>query len=120
VTRAHRAWVLVTLGGLGAAGQHGLGGSSGAAEEAVEVVASRRGFRPKVVNAHRDEPVRLLLSTADEEHCFALDAFRIEKRLVPGKPVTVEFTPGRVGTFPYHCCLEPDDDDLKGSLVVKE
>jgi hypothetical protein len=45
-------------------------------------VASREGFRPRVVNVRKGQPVRLLLSSADGEHCFALDAFRIEKRVV--------------------------------------
>jgi cytochrome c oxidase subunit 2 len=112
----------VLLGGFSAAAESAQrpGAYSGPADEPIEVVATRSGFRPKVVNANRGEPLRLVLSTADEEHCFALDAFRIEKRLVPGKPVTIELTPHRVGTFPYHCCLEPDDDDMKGNLVVKE
>jgi hypothetical protein len=35
-----------------------------------------------VVNVRKGQPVRLLLSSADGEHCFALDAFRIEKRVV--------------------------------------
>jgi cytochrome c oxidase subunit II len=88
----------------------------------VEVVASRAGFKPRVLNIRKGEPLRLVVRTADDEHCFALDAFRIEKRLRPGKPVSVELTPDRAGTFPFNCCLETGTaaETEKGQLVVAE
>jgi len=86
----------------------------------IEVVASRAGWKPRVLNIRKGEPLRLVVRTGDDEHCFALDAFRIEKRLRPGKPVSVELTPDRAGTFPFHCCLEPDSSAQRGKLVVAE
>ena len=91
-----------------------------AAQDSVELVASKGGFRPKAVNARKGEPLRLVLKTADDEHCFALDALRIEKRIRPGKPVTLDLTPDRVGSFPFYCCLEPDNEAMRGRLVVTE
>jgi len=95
-------------------------GSAAALQVSVEVVASRRGFRPGTVELRRGESVRLALSTADVEHCFALDAFRVEKRIVPGRTTFVEITPDRTGSFPFHCCLEPGNESLHGRLVVTE
>ena len=88
----------------------------------VELVASRAGFRPRVLDTRKGEPLRLTVRTADDEHCFALDAFRVEKRLRPGKPVSVEITPDRAGTFPFHCCLESGSaaETEKGQLIVAE
>ena len=40
------------------------------------------------------------------EHCFAIDALRIEKRIVPGRTTTLDLTPDRAGVFPFYCCLE--------------
>ena len=60
------------------------------------------------------------LVASDGEHCFAIDALRIEKRIVPGKRTLVDLVPDRAGTFPFHCCLEPDDAALRGRLVVSE
>src|SRR5262249_20858893 len=81
-----------------------------------------RGLRPRVLDTRKGEPLRLTVRTADDEHCFALDAFRVEKRLRPGKPVSVEITPDRAGTFPFHCCLESGSaaETERGELVVAE
>ena len=89
-------------------------------DETVEVVASRQGFKPRVINVRKGQAVRLLLSTSDAEHCFALDALRIEKRIVPGKATVLELTPERAGTFPFYCCLESGEaaDRENGRLVI--
>jgi heme/copper-type cytochrome/quinol oxidase subunit 2 len=90
------------------------------AQDAVEVVASRRGFRPAELKARVGDTLRLRLTSADGEHCFALDALRVEKRVVPGRPTLLELTPDRVGRFPFHCCLEAPDTPERGTLVVGE
>ena len=89
-------------------------------ESGLEIRASKRGFEPAVVNLRKGEPARLLLKADDEEHCFAVDEFRIEKRVVPGRPTTLDFTPDRAGTFTFYCCLEPDSKAMKGRLIVDE
>lgn len=98
------------------------GAGSAAPEETIELVASRQGFQPRVVNVRKGQPVRLLLSTTDGEHCFALDALRIEKRIVPGKATVLDLTPDRSGTFPFYCCLESGSaaDTENGRLVIIE
>ena len=89
-------------------------------ESGLEVRASKTGFKPAVVNVRKGEPARLVLKTSDEEHCFAVDEFRIEKRVLPGKSTILEFTPDRAGTFAFYCCLEPDSSVMKGRLIVAE
>jgi cytochrome c oxidase subunit 2 len=86
----------------------------------VKVVASRQGFRPSSLSVRKGETLRLLLSTADDEHCFALDAFRVEKRIVPGKTTVIDVTPDRIGSFPFHCCLEEGPRTIRGELRVTE
>jgi heme/copper-type cytochrome/quinol oxidase subunit 2 len=54
----------------------------------------------------KGETARFVLSSADVEHCFAIDALRIEKRIVPGRPTRFDLTPDRTGVFPFYCCLE--------------
>lgn len=95
-------------------------GAAGALQDEQELVASRGGFRPRQLRLRKGETARLLLKTADEEHCFALDAWRVEKRIVPGKATSVELTPDRAGEFPFYCCLEPENKALQGKLVVVE
>jgi heme/copper-type cytochrome/quinol oxidase subunit 2 len=97
-----------------------LAASGRAAQEGQQLVASRNGFRPAVLHLKKGEPARLRLSSADGEHCFAVDALRIEKRIAPGRTTALEFTPDRAGSFPFYCCLEPDNERLKGKIVVAE
>ncbi len=91
---------------------------AGAAE--LEVTVSSRGFKPAHIAARRGETLNVQLSSADGEHCFALDALRIEKRVLPGKRTLVEIVPDRAGTFVFHCCLEPRSEAERGRLVVSE
>lgn len=86
----------------------------------MEVVASKGGFRPRLLRLRKGESTRLVLSTADGEHCFAVDAFRIEKRIVPGRATALDLTPDRAGTFPFYCCLDPRSEPERGRLVVAE
>jgi heme/copper-type cytochrome/quinol oxidase subunit 2 len=89
-------------------------------DKGLEVSASSTGFQPAVLRLRKGEPARLVLKTADVEHCFALDDFRIEKRIVPGKATTLDFTPDKAGTYAFYCCLEPDAPAMKGKLIVAE
>ena len=61
---------------------------AGAAE--LEVTVSNRGFRPAQIALRKGETLKVVLISADQEHCFALDALRIEKRVLPGKRTPVE------------------------------
>ena len=91
---------------------------AGAAE--LEVLVSNRGWKPAQITVRKGETVKVVLSSSDREHCFALDALRIEKRVLPGKRTPVEIVADRSGTFAFHCCLEPENEALKGRLVVSE
>jgi len=89
---------------------------------ALEVTASRSGFDPAVIRAHRGETLHLRLRSRDQEHCFAVDAFRVEKRIVADRATTVDVTPDRAGTFPFYCCLESGAalEKETGKLVVAD
>jgi len=99
-----------------------LGTAVSARSETVDLSVSGSGFQPKVVNVRKGETVRLQLTSAGGEHCFALDAWRIEKRIRPGQATVVELVPDRAGTFPFYCCLESGAaaEREHGRLVVTE
>ena len=88
----------------------------------IELRVSKRGFEPSRITLRRGETVRLVLSSADGEHCFAIDVFRIEKRVVPGRPTRLDLTPDRAGVFPFYCCLESGGaaEVERGQLTVAE
>jgi heme/copper-type cytochrome/quinol oxidase subunit 2 len=88
----------------------------------VEVKVSRSGFEPARVVLRRGETTRLVISTADAEHCFAIDGLRIEKRVTSDHPTRLELTPERTGSFPFYCCVESGKqaEVERGELVVTE
>lgn len=94
--------------------------AAASAQEAVDVTVSKQGFRPATVRLRKGETVRLRLKTTDDEHCFAVDALRLEKRIQPGKVTAFELTPDKLGSYPIYCCLEPDSGAMRGRLVVSE
>jgi heme/copper-type cytochrome/quinol oxidase subunit 2 len=114
MTRAGR-WT-AALAGLA------LGPAASARAATVELVASSDGFRPKVVNVRKGDVIRLSVTSADGEHCFALDAWRIEKRVRAGQATIVDLAPEKAGTFPFYCCVETGTaaEREHGRLVVTE
>jgi heme/copper-type cytochrome/quinol oxidase subunit 2 len=88
----------------------------------VAVTVSKRGFEPSRVSVRRGETVRLVISSEDGEHCFAIDALRVEKRVVPGRPARLTLTPDKAGVFPFYCCLETGEAARveRGELTVAE
>jgi heme/copper-type cytochrome/quinol oxidase subunit 2 len=99
-----------------------LGPAVNAWTATIEVVASSEGFRPKVLNVRKGDAVRLKVTSADGDHCFALDAWRIEKRVRAGAPTVIDVAPDKAGTFPFYCCVEagPAAEREHGRLVVTE
>jgi heme/copper-type cytochrome/quinol oxidase subunit 2 len=94
--------------------------SLAAVEDQIEVTVSRVGFRPAVLKFRKGETVRLALRSADDEHCFAIDALRIEKRVQPGRTTMVDVTPDKAGSLAFYCCLEPNDQRQRGQIVVSD
>lgn len=89
-------------------------------EPDVEITATSGGFEPRTVRLRKGDSVRIVLRTTRGEQCFAVDELRIEKRLLPGRDTLVELTPERVGSFAFYSCLEPDNDALRGRLIIAE
>lgn len=88
----------------------------------VEIQLSRKGFRPPEVVLRKGEQVAIVLTSDGGEHCFAVDAFRIEKRVRGVRPTSFEFTPDRAGRFPAYCCLHSGEaaESERGEVVVTE
>ena len=48
-------------------------------------------------------PVQLLMTSEDVIHSFYVPAMRMKQDVVPGKYVSLSFTPDRPGTYPLYC-----------------
>ena len=88
----------------------------------IEIRVSVQGFDPAVVTLRKGETTRIVLSTEQGEHCFAVDALRVEKRVVAGRPTAFDLIADRAGRFPFYCCVETGKaaEIERGEVVVTE
>ena len=88
----------------------------------VAVRVTDAGFEPARIDARINDIVVVSLDAGDTPHGFAMDAYRVAKRVEPGKPLRFEFRADSVGTFPFYCSLTGADGrphDERGELVVR-
>ena len=88
----------------------------------IKITARRFEFEPKLITVQKVKPVRLLITSIDVEHGFAIEELGINKKLKPNAVTVVEFTPTRVGRFPFECSVMcgSGHDEMTGELVVTE
>ncbi len=58
---------------------------------------------PKVFTVPIDTPVRLVITSLDVLHSFAIPAMRLKRDAVPGQKREFLFTPTKLGTYYYTC-----------------
>jgi len=86
------------------------------------IVAKDHVFSPDKLEVSQDDLVKITLRSEDVPVSFAIDAYRIVKR-VPGKTsVTFEFRADQAGAFPFYCNLTTDAacKDMRGVLSVRQ
>ena len=87
----------------------------------VEVTAQKSYYAPDVIHAKLNEPLTIVVKSADVTHGFAIDEFKIAKEVSPGNPATIQFTPDKTGTFYYYCVVRCGKKHLqmRGTLIVQ-
>ena len=91
------------------------------AEEVVRVELSRYRFEPERIELPLGERVRLLLTSTDVDHGFAVPELGLSVRVPAGaEAVVVELTPDRVGTFEVSCSefCGSGHAQMRGAIVV--
>jgi cytochrome c oxidase subunit II len=86
----------------------------------VTITARDYTFVPSRIEVIQDDLVRISLSSEDRSYSFAIDAYRILKRVGAGRTITFDFRADQVGTFTFYCNLtsDPACREMKGTLVV--
>ncbi len=87
----------------------------------VTIVAKEHVFTPDKIEVTKDDLVKITLRSEDVTVSFAIDAYRIIKRVAGKTSITFEFRADQVGTFPFYCNLTTDAacKDMRGTLTVK-
>lgn len=85
------------------------------------IVAKEHTFTPNKLDVTQDDLVKITLRSDDVPASFAIDAYRIVKRVAGKTSITFEFRADQAGTFPFYCNLTTDAacKDMKGILTVK-
>jgi len=92
------------------------------AKQVIKVSAKKFEFSPSQITVKKGVPVVLELTSLDRLHGFACPELGIRSDINPGKTTTIEFTPQKVGTFPFHCdnFCGTGHAGMKGTIVVTE
>jgi heme/copper-type cytochrome/quinol oxidase subunit 2 len=85
------------------------------------IVAKDHTFTPNRLDVSQDDLVKVTLRSEDVPVSFAIDAYRIIKRVAGGTSLTFEFRADQPGTFAFYCNLttDPGCKDMKGVLTVR-
>ena len=86
-----------------------------------KMTAKQFQFEPSVIEVNKGDKVRLIVTSTDVPHGISIPEYGINKRLDPGKPVTIEFTADKEGTFTAFCSVfcGSGHSGMKGKIVVK-
>jgi heme/copper-type cytochrome/quinol oxidase subunit 2 len=111
-----RAWALAAaLAAFGAGAQEFTPN-----RREVSIVAREYAFNPDRIEVVQNDLVRVSLRSEDRAYSFAVDAYRILKRVGAGRTIVFEFRADQAGSFRFHCSLtsDPACREMHGTLVV--
>jgi plastocyanin len=88
----------------------------------VKVNAQKFEFEPSTIVVNEGEQVRLLITSVDVPHGFALEAYGIDQKLPPNEEQGIDLTASEAGEFPFRCSVfcGLGHKTMRGKLVVKE
>ena len=85
------------------------------------IVAKDFRYSPERIEVTQDDLVKLTVRSEDLAYSFAIDEYRIAKRIPAGGSTTFEFRADRAGIFRFYCNLtsEGGHSQMHGELVVR-
>ena len=85
------------------------------------ITAKQFAFDPETIEVNKGDKVRLIVTSVDVPHGIAIKEYGINQRLDVGKPVTIEFTADKEGTFAAYCSVicGSGHKEMKGKIIVK-
>ena len=85
------------------------------------LVARKYRFAPDHIEVTQDDLVKVTIRSEDIAYSFAIDEYRILRRVPAGGSTTFEFRADRPGTFRFYSNLTNDSGhaDMQGQLIVR-
>ncbi len=78
-------------------------------------------FSPTRLEVTQNDLVKLTVESADIAYGFAIDQYKISRRVPPGGKTVIEFRADEAGTFSYYSNMTSDDrhTKMRGERVVR-
>ena len=88
----------------------------------IKIEARRFEFTPRTITVRKGVPVKLLVTSTDVAHGFAIKELNVKEEIEAGATRAIEFTPERTGRFRFYCTVYCGDghEEMEGELVVTE
>ncbi|MSQ70481.1 MAG: cytochrome c oxidase subunit II [Betaproteobacteria bacterium] len=120
--RRFAARLLATAAACGALGYWGAGVAFNQSGDRIRLTAQKFAFSQPMIRVKNGRPVTFELTTPDFPHGFAVPDFNVRTDIIPGKTVTVTFTPTKAGKFHFLCdnFCGAGHDEMSGFLIVEE
>ena len=89
--------------------------------ERINITMKKYEFVPAEIHVKRGQRVLLVITSADTQHGFHVDAFGINEPVKKGQAAEVEFVSDRAGTFPMNCSIicGAMHDEMVGKIIVE-
>ena len=89
--------------------------------ERINITMKKYEFIPPEVHVKRGQRVVFVVTSADKQHGFHVDAFGINEPVQKGQTAEVEFLSDKTGTFPINCSIicGSGHDDMTGKIIVE-
>ena len=86
----------------------------------IKVTARKFEFTPKTITVGKGERVRLIVTSEDVDHGFAIKEFGIDQEIKAKQTKVIELTPDKEGRFQFTCSVFCGDGhgDMVGELIV--
>ncbi|HLG24892.1 MAG TPA: cupredoxin domain-containing protein [Candidatus Nanoarchaeia archaeon] len=86
-----------------------------------KIISKQFSFEPETIEVNKGDKVRLIVTSTDVPHGIGISEYGINERLDVGKPVTIEFTADKEGTFTSFCSVfcGSGHSKMKGKIIVK-
>jgi len=86
----------------------------------IRVSARKFTFTPKTITVARGERIKLIVTSEDVDHGFAIKEFGIDQEIKAKQTKVIELTPDKEGRYQFTCSVFCGDGhgDMTGELVV--
>ena len=88
----------------------------------IKVTAFKYGYNPGLITVKKGETVKIIATSKDVEHGFAIKEYGIDVVLKKGENKEIKFVADKAGEFEIVCSVYcgPGHEEMKAKLIVRE